>query len=394
MPVPLLDLKAQYATLQPELDEAVLRVSRSQYFILGPEVTQLERSMEEYLGVRHALGVSSGTDALLLAMMALGIGPGDEVVVPVFSFFATAGTVSRLGARPVFVDIDPVTWNIDPDAVERAITSRTKGIVPVHLYGQSADMERIMEIGRRHGVPVIEDAAQSIGAQYKDGRATGAIGDVGCFSFFPSKNLGAFGDGGMVTTHDSSLYERMKIMRVHGGERRYYHAVIGGNFRLDEIQAAVLNVKLPHLSAWSMARRHNAALYRHLVVKSGLSSDGTATTFDNGNMVLLPQMVWEASGVDQPHIFNQFVIRVRNREVIRTVLQEKGIGNEVYYPVPFHLQECFAGLGYGKGDFPHAEAASMEVLALPVYPELTTPQLEAVVEAITVGVAIGAAEVE
>lgn len=393
MPIPLLDLKAQYATLQPELDDAVLRVGRSQYFILGPEVTRLERSMEEYLGVRHALGVSSGTDALLLAMMGLGIGPGDEVIVPTFSFFATAGAVSRLGARPVFVDVDPVTWNIDPGSIERAVTPRTRGIVPVHLFGQSADMDPIMEIADRHGVPVIEDAAQSIGAQYRDGRTTGAIGNVGCFSFFPSKNLGAYGDAGMVTTNDTRLYERMKIMRVHGGERRYYHAVIGGNFRLDEVQAAVLNVKLPHLASWSSARRRNAALYRDLFVQAGLSSDGTATCFDDDNIVLIPQMAWGDSLLEQPHIFNQFVIRLRHRDSVRVILQEREIGNEVYYPVPFHLQECFADLGYHKGDFPNAEEASGEVLALPVYPELTPSDIASVVGAIADGVAMAAAEV-
>lgn len=386
MPVPLLDLKAQYATLETELEEALLRVARSQYFILGPEVTRLERGMEEYLGARHALGVSSGTDALLLAMMALDIGPGDEVIVPAFSFFATAGTVSRLGARPVFVDIDPRTWNIDPDGIEKSLSSRTKAIIPVHLFGQSADIDPILAIATRHDLSVIEDAAQSIGAQYRDGRMTGTIGTVGCFSFFPSKNLGAFGDAGLVTTNDADLYQKMRLMRVHGGERRYYHSVIGGNFRLDEIQAAVLTVKQPRLGGWSDARRRNATRYRTLFVQHGMSADGAATEFSDRDLVLLPEMVWKSLDLDQPHIFNQFVIRVLHRDSVRARLAVKGIGNEVYYPIPFHLQECFSDLGYVRGDFPHAERAAQEVLALPIYPELTHGQIEEVVEAVGEGV--------
>lgn len=381
MPIPLLDLKAQYASLQAELNEALLRVAASQYFILGPEVSRLERQMEEYLEVRHALGVSSGTDALLLAMMALGIGPGDEVIVPTFSFFATAGTVSRLGARPVFVDIDPVTFSIEAEAIERAASPRTRGVVPVHLFGESADMAPILDIAERLGIAVIEDAAQSIGARYRDGRATGSLGSVGCFSFFPSKNLGAFGDAGMVTTHDDDLYERMKIMRVHGGERRYYHAVIGGNFRLDEIQAAVLSVKLPHLSGWSQARQENAMLYRRYFTEAGLvDSEG------RGDQIVLPSLAWASSGVEHPHIFNQFVVRLRNRDVVRALLAERGIGNEIYYPVPFHLQECFKELGYERGDFPHAELASEEVLALPIYPELSPGEIASVVDAVAQGI--------
>ena len=385
MTVPLLDLKAQYASLKPELDAAMLRVAESQYFILGPEVTRLERAMEEYLEVKHALGVSSGTDALLLALMALGIGEGDEVIVPTFSFFATAGTVSRLGARPVFVDIDPVTWNIDPAGIERAITERTKGIIPVHLFGQSAAMEAIMAIADERGIPVIEDAAQAIGVRCGDGRRVGAIGAVGCFSFFPSKNLGAFGDGGLVTTNDSDLFERMKIMRVHGGERRYYHSVIGGNFRLDELQAAVLNVKLPHLDAWSAARRRNAELYDELFVRHGASlSDGASLSGGEGDPggVRLPAAIYRQSGVADYHIFNQYVIRAARRDELRIRLQERSIGNEIYYPVPFHLQECFSDYGYAPGDFPHAERAAAEVLALPVYPELTEEQIEYVVRTI------------
>jgi dTDP-4-amino-4,6-dideoxygalactose transaminase len=338
--------------------------------------------MEEYLGVRHALGVSSGTDALLLALMALNIGPGDEVIVPTFSFFATAGTVCRTGARPVFVDIEPDTWNIDPAAIEAAITPRTRAIMPVHLYGQSAAMEPILRIASAHGIAVVEDAAQAIGVRYSDNRPVGGIGTVGCFSFFPSKNLGAFGDGGLVTTNDTALYERMKIMRVHGGERRYYHSVIGGNFRLDEIQAAVLNVKLPRLDGWSAARRENAARYDALFQAHGVSQGPGHANFNEHNRVLTPASVFAQSGVANHHIFNQYVIRVERRAELRELLAERGIGNEVYYPVPFHLQECFADLGYAQGQFPVAEQAASEVLALPVYPELTGEQIEYVVSTI------------
>lgn len=382
MTIPLLDLKAQYAPLRNELDAALLRVAQSQYFILGPEVAALERSMEEFLEVKHALGVSSGTDALLLALMALDIGVGDEVIVPVFSFFATAGVVSRLGARPVFVDIDPVTWNIDPSAVERAVTPRTKAIMPVHLYGQSAAMTEIMAIADAHGIAVVEDAAQAIGVRYRDGRRVGSIGKVGCFSFFPSKNLGAFGDAGLVTTNDTDLYERMRIMRVHGGEQRYYHSVIGGNFRLDEIQAAVLSVKLPYLDGWSAARRQNAARYNELFISHGLNSGTNAHEFDENNRVLLPEAIYSDAGIPDHHIFNQYIIRLPDREAVRAQLAARNVGNEVYYPVPFHIQECFASLGHHQGDFPNAERASREVLALPVYPELTGEEMEYVVESI------------
>jgi dTDP-4-amino-4,6-dideoxygalactose transaminase len=382
MTVPLLDLKAQYATLKSELDAAVLRVAESQYFILGPEVDRLERSMEEYLEVEHALGVSSGTDALLLALMALGVGPGDEVIVPTFSFFATAGVVSRLHARPVLVDSDPVSYNIDPGAIRSAISPRTKAIVPVHLYGQSADMEPIMRIAEEHRIAVVEDGAQAIGVRYKDGRRVGSIGTIGCFSFFPSKNLGGYGDGGLITTNDPVLHERMRIMRVHGGEPKYYHHVIGGNFRLDALQAAVLNVKLPHLDGWSRQRERNAVRYEELFVARGLNTGSGAIDFSHENRVLLPQAVYRESGVWPHHIFNQYVIRVRQRDALRVWLGQKSIGTEVYYPIPFHLQECFADLGYQSGDFPNAERAASEVLALPIYPELSDEQIEYVVNTI------------
>ncbi len=383
MKVPLLDLRSQYSSLKPELDAAILRVAESQHFILGKEVETLERSMERYNEVGHALGVSSGTDALLLALMALGVGSGDEVIVPTFSFFATAGVVSRLNARPVFVDIDPRTFNIDPEGIAAAITDRTRAIVPVHLYGQSADMDRIMSIAAERGVAVVEDAAQAIGVRYKDGRPVGSIGTVGCFSFFPSKNLGAFGDGGLVTTNDPELYERLRIMRVHGGERRYYHSVIGGNFRLDEIQAAVLNVKLPHLDDWSRRRAENAARYDELFRAAGLAAPaGEETAGDEKRdfPIALPLRSYESSDVPNSHIFNQYVIRATRRDALRAHLSEREIGNEVYYPVPFHLQECFGDLGYKQGDFPEAERAAAEVLALPVYPELTDEQIRFVVD--------------
>ncbi|MBC8145860.1 MAG: DegT/DnrJ/EryC1/StrS family aminotransferase [bacterium] len=371
--VPLLDLKAQYASLKGELDAAMLRVAESQRFILGPEVERFERAMCEYLEVEFALGVSSGTDALLLALMALGVGPGDSVIVPTFSFFATAGVVSRLGARPVFVDVDPSTFNLDPDSFAAHIDASTKAVVPVHLFGQSADMDPIMSIAAEHGIAVVEDAAQAIGVRYRDGRRVGAIGKIGCFSFFPSKNLGAFGDGGLVTTNDPELFERMRIMRVHGGEPKYYHSVVGGNFRLDELQAAVLSVKLPHLDEWGRARRKNAARYGELFRENGAGGD-------DANGVVLPSSVYESTGVPDVHIYNQYTIRVRERDALREWMTENRIGTEVYYPVPLHLQECFAGAGaLVAGSLPVSEELAREVLALPIYPELSDSQLMHVV---------------
>ncbi|MBM3752328.1 MAG: DegT/DnrJ/EryC1/StrS family aminotransferase [Acidimicrobiia bacterium] len=367
MSVPLLDLSAQYQPLRSELLAAITRVCDSQRFILGPETESLERELAALVGVPSAVGVSSGTDALLVAMMALDIGPGDEVITPTYSFFATAGCVVRIGATPVLVDIDPATYNLDPRAVAAAITPRTKAVIPVHLYGQCADMDEIMAIASNAGVPVIEDACQSIGATYK-GRQAGAIGTTGCFSFFPSKNLGAFGDGGLVTATDETLGKRIKILRTHGGERRYYHQEVGGNFRLDELQAAVLRVKLPHLDAWTKARQTNAARYRALFTDRGL---------DKIDGVVLP-----VERSDRSHIYNQFVIRVPKRDAVKAHLQASGIGCEVYYPVPFHLQECFQHLGYAQGAFPEAEAAANNSLALPIYGELTEAQQAEVVDAI------------
>jgi dTDP-4-amino-4,6-dideoxygalactose transaminase len=372
MAVPLLDLQAQYAPLREKILAAIARVADDQRFILGPEVEALERELASLIGVRHAIGVSSGTDALIVAMMALGIGPGDEVVTPTYSFFATAGCVSRLGAAPAFVDIDPVTFNLDPAAVERAITPRTRAIVPVHLFGLCADMDPILAIARQHGVAVIEDAAQAIGARFR-GRRAGAMGRIGCFSFFPSKNLGAFGDGGLVTTDDDALAARMRLLRTHGAEQKYFHKVVGGNFRLDAIQAAVLRVKLPHLSEWTEARRRNADRYRVLFRQAGL--DGVVT---------LPV---EPDG--RSHIYNQFVIRAPRRDQLRAHLMSAQIGTEIYYPVPFHLQACFASLGRRRGDFPESERAADETVALPIYGELTEAQQRYVVESLAAFYASG-----
>jgi dTDP-4-amino-4,6-dideoxygalactose transaminase len=365
MPVPLLDLDAQYRPLRDELLAAGTRVCDSQRYIMGPEIDGLERELSVLLGVKHAIAVSSGTDALLLALMALGIKAGDEVITTTFSFFATAGAIVRLGATPVLVDIDPETFNIDPEQTAAAITPRTKAIMPVHLFGLSADMDPLMAAANRAGVPVIEDAAQAIGSTYKS-RPLGTIGAFGCFSFFPSKNLGAFGDAGLLTTEDDDLADRAKLLRTHGMKPKYYHHVVGANFRMDAMQAAVLRVKAPHLSGWTQGRRANATRYRALFHAAGLDE-----------AVRLP-----IEPPDRSHIFNQFVIRTADRDGLKRHLDQQGIGNEIYYPVPFHLQPCFANLGYRQGAFPHAERASLESLAIPVYGELTLSQQETVVSAI------------
>jgi dTDP-4-amino-4,6-dideoxygalactose transaminase len=382
MTVPLLDLKLQYKSLKNELDNALIKTAESQYFILGPEVEKMEKAFSDYLGCNFSLGVSSGTDALLIALMAIDLKPGDEVIVPTYSFFATAGTISRLNGVPVLVDIDPVTFNMEPKEIEEKITSRTKAIIPVHLYGQSAAMNEIMEIAKKHNLKVIEDAAQAIGAQYKDGRCVGTIGDIGCFSFFPSKNLGCFGDGGLVTTNDKSLGEKLNILRVHGGYPKYYHKIIGGNFRLDAIQAAVLNVKLPHLNSWSEKRRQNASDYTNFFIQAGLAESEGKVKFDSKNKILLPKAVFKESGVKNYHIYNQYIIRAEKRDELRAFLSASGIGNEIYYPVPFHLQECFKQLKYKLKDFPLAEEAANTSIALPIFPELTKDQISYVVQKI------------
>lgn len=363
--VPLLDLKAQFAPLRDDVLEAIARVCDAQQFILGSEVEGLERELETFLRIPHAVGVSSGTDALLAALMALGVGAGDEVVTSPFSFVATAGSIARLGARPVFVDIDRGTFNIDPDQIAAATTSKTKAILPVHLFGQSAALTPIVEFSERSGIPIVEDAAQAIGACYR-GRPVGGIGTLGCFSFFPTKNLGAFGDGGLVTTRDGTIARKLRAIRQHGGEVKYHHDLIGANFRLDALQAAILRVKLPHLESWTNARRRNAERYRTLFAQAGLV--GTVT---------LP-----AQTADSTHIYNQFVIRVPERDRLRAHLQSSGIGTEVYYPVPIHLQPCFRELGYRAGSFPVAETSANEALALPIYAELTEAQQAWVVDAI------------
>jgi dTDP-4-amino-4,6-dideoxygalactose transaminase len=362
VPVPLLDLKAQYDPLRQELLDAVTRVCDSQRFIHGPEVEGLERELEAYLGVQHAIGMSSGTDALLAALMAVGVGPGDEVITPTYSFFATAGCVARLGATPVLVDIEPDTFNIDTAAAVAAITPRTKAIVPVHLFGQSADLMPLANAAAQHGIAIIEDAAQAIGARYHD-HAVGTLGAIGCFSFFPSKNLGAFGDAGFVTTNDDRLGRELRLLRNHGMEPKYYHHIVGGNFRLDAIQAAVLRVKLPHLDTWTAGRQRNAQRYRALFAEAQLT-----------DVVRLP-----VEAPERTHIYNQFVVRVPDRDALKKHLDAAGIGTEIYYPVPFHLQKCFASLGYAPGAFPHAERAANESIALPIYPELTESQLATVV---------------
>ncbi len=391
MKVPLLDLKLQYNSLKKELDEALLSVAESQYFILGPKVNEMEKDFCSYLKCEHTLGVSSGTDALLIALMALDIKPGDEVIVPTYSFFATAGVVARLNAVPVFTDIDPVTFNIDPSNFEKKISTKTKAVIPVHLYGQSCDMDPVIQIAKKHKIKVIEDAAQAIGVQYKDGRYVGTIGDIGCFSFFPSKNLGCFGDGGLVATNDKELAEKLKIMRVHGGHPKYYHKIIGGNFRLDAIQAAVISVKLPHLDGWSEARRKNAQLYNKFFIDAKLAEEAGRTSFDDKNKVLLPKAIYKSykSEISNPkseipnyHIYNQYIIRTQKRNEVRDFLKNNNIGTEIYYPVPFHLQECFTYLGYKKGDFPVSESAAETSIALPIFPELTEEQIKYVVDKI------------
>jgi dTDP-4-amino-4,6-dideoxygalactose transaminase len=365
VPVPLLDLSAQYRPIRDEILSTVARVCDSQRFIMGPEVEALERELAAGLEVPHAIGVSSGTDALLIALMALDIGPGDEVITTPFSFFATAGSVVRLGAKPVLVDIDPTTFNLDPGGLEAAMSPRTRAIMPVHLFGQAADLAPILAAGDRAGVPIIEDAAQAIGATYA-GRLVGSIGAIGCFSFFPSKNLGAFGDAGLVTTRSDALGHRLRLLRNHGMEPKYFHHLVGGNFRLDALQAAVLRVKWPHLSAWTAARQRNAQRYRAL--------------FDDAGLASVVQLPVEAPG--RTHIYNQFVIQAPNRDALREHLNRHCIGTEIYYPVPFHLQGCFANLGYASGDFPVAETVAARVLALPIYGELSEAQQAEVVGAI------------
>jgi len=364
-PIAFLDLKTQFAPIRDEVLSAVARVFESQQFIMGPDVAAFEGEIAEFIGCKFALGCASGSDALLLALMALGVGPGDEVVTTPFTFVATAGSIARLGARPVFVDIDPVTYNVDPERIDSAVTSKTRAIIPVHLFGLAAEMSSIQKIAEHHNLPVIEDAAQAIGAEYQ-GKRIGTFGAVGCFSFFPSKNLGGAGDGGMLVTDNPELADRLKVLRLHGGRKKYQYELVGMNSRLDTLQAAILRVKLKYLSAWTAARQRNAERYRDLFSEYGLTD-------------AIGQPVVPASS---NHVYNQFVIRVRHRDELRSALQKEGILTDVYYPSPLHLQPAFAYLGYRRSDFPRAESASEEVLALPIYSELTEVQQRHVVEAI------------
>jgi len=361
--VPLLDLKKQYAAIREDVRRTADELFESQMFILGPRVEAFEKAVAAYVGTKHAVGMSSGTDAQLAAMMALRIGPGDDVVTSPYTFFSTAGAIARLGARPVFCDIDPATFNVDPAKLAKAITPKTKAIQPVHLYGQCADMNPVLDVARRKGIPVIEDACQSLGAAY-EGRKAGALAEFGCFSFFPSKNLGAFGDGGMVTTNDDQTAQTLRALRMHGETSRYHHRFVGGNFRLDAFQAAVLHVKLPHLDGWAEGRRKNAREIEALYLEFG------GLPYEKGGLSF-PR---EASGCF--HVFNQFVVRVGmgRRDALKERLTERQIGNAIYYPVPLHLQECFAYLGGKAGDFPESERAAGETLALPVFPELSAEQ--------------------
>ncbi|QDU86763.1 Aminotransferase [Pirellulimonas nuda] len=373
MTVPMLDVSRQNAPLRSEINEAIAEVCDSAAFVHGPACKAFESAVAEYCQVPHALGCASGTDALLLALMALEVGPGDEVILPSFTFFATAGSVWRMGAKPVFADIDPVTFNLDPEDVARRITPATKAIMPVHLFGQAADMTALGELADRHGLFVIEDAAQAIGAEHR-GRQVGGIGHVGCFSFYPTKNLGGFGDGGMVTTHDPALAERMTILRDHGQSPRYIHHVVGTNSRLDAIQAAVLNVKLKRLDAYAAARGEHAEYYNER-----FSEPRTAAA------VTAPSVVGPELGGQSTSVWNQYTVRVKagRREALQQRLSAAGVGCAIYYPKPLHMQQCFEGLGYRAGDLPHTEQAAAEVLSLPVFPELSELERETVVSEVT-----------
>ena len=359
---PFLDLKAQFSPIRQEIIAAVTRVLDSQHFILGPEVAAFEQEVADYLGCKFAIGCASGSDALLIALMALGIGPGDEVITVPFTFVATASSIARLGAVPVFVDIDPTTYNLDPGALENSITKNTKAILPVHLFGLPAELGSILEIADRYGLPVLEDAAQALGAVYRS-KKVGRWGSMGCFSFFPSKNLGGAGDGGLVTTDDPALAERLRLLRAHGSRSKYEYELLGTNSRLDALQAAILRVKLQYLDEWTEGRRSNAARYRDLIHHAGLSS-----------RVGVP-----CEPPDSRHVYNQFTIRVDQRDTLREFLQSEGIHTEIYYPFPLHLQPAFAELGYKAGSIPQAERASREVLSIPVFPELSVDQQELVV---------------
>jgi dTDP-4-amino-4,6-dideoxygalactose transaminase len=370
MHVPLLDLKAQHASIKSEVETAIAEVMESQHFILGPKVEECEKEIAQYSNCSHAVGMSSGTDALLACLMAEDIGPDDEVITTPYTFFATVGAIARVGATPVFVDIDPVTYNLDTSQISAKVTGKTRAIIPVHLYGQMADMDVVMAIAAKHNLVVIEDAAQAIGAEHK-GRRAGSIGHYGCFSFFPSKNLGAAGDGGMVVTNDAIRAEKLKCVRAHGSKPKYHHKIVGGNFRLDALQAAIVTAKLRHLDEWTSGRQRNAKKYDELFLGAGLTATG-----NKSSQVGLPSVVADR------HIFNQYVIRVSGRDELQAALKQRGVGTEVYYPIPMHLQGCFGYLGHGVGAYPESERAAKETLALPIYPELSEAQLRYVVECV------------
>jgi dTDP-4-amino-4,6-dideoxygalactose transaminase len=373
-PIPILDLKSQYSTIRNEILIAIERVLDSQQFILGSEVEKLEKELADYCHCKYAFGVSSGTDALLISLMAIGIEPGDEVITTPYSFFATVGSIVRLGAKPVFVDIDPSTFNIQADQIQNVISSKTKAIIPVHLAGQSADMNPILDLAKQHGLYIIEDACQAIGADYK-GYRTGSMGHLGCFSFFPSKNLGGYGDSGLVTTNDQDLAEKVSLLRNHGQRPKYHSILVGGNFRMDALQAAVLGVKIKYLENWNQARRENAALYRELFYQAGILISLDEINHKRG--VVLPF----ETGFGR-HIYHLFIIRTNHRDALASYLKANQIGCEVYYPIPLHLQSCLQSLGYKKGDFPQSEIAALETLSMPIYPELTAEMISRVVEVI------------
>ena len=379
--VPLLDLKAQYATIRDEIRAAMDEVVESQYFIMGPAVEALEKDIARYCDVKHAVGCASGSDALLLALMAIDVKPGDEVICPAYTFFATGGSIARLGVKPVYADIDPVTYNMDPEHTRELARQckRLKAIMPVHLYGQAADLDAYLELGSQFNVPVIEDAAQAIGTLDNNARPAGSRGTIGCFSFFPSKNLGGFGDGGIITTSDDKLADLLGILRLHGSRPKYYHSFIGVNSRLDALQAAVLRVKLRHLDQWHAARQRNAKLYDKLFSEAGAKTS-QHFLMDGG----LPLRYPSAPRPPARHIYNQYVVRVPEdqRDALRDHLKERGVGTEIYYPVPLHLQKCFDYLGYNEGDLPHSEAAAKQTIALPIYPELTEAQIRHVAQTI------------
>lgn len=365
MQFPFLDLKAQFSEIRDEVIAAVTRVMDAQSFILGPEVTAFEEEIKAHVGCEFALGCASGSDAILLALMALGVGAGDEVIAPPFTFVATAGSIARLGARPVFIDVDPQTYNLDPQKIEKLITKKTKAILPVHLFGLPADMDAILAVAYSHNIPVVEDAAQAIGARY-DGKLVGSLGTIGCFSFFPSKNLGGSGDGGLITTNDPKLADRLKVLRLHGSRKKYQYELLGMNSRLDAIQAAILRVKLKYLESWTQARRRNAKLYNELFRQCGLVNK-IATPVEPGNC---------------RHVYNQYTIRTSRRDELKAYLQQNGIPTEIYYPYPLHLQPAFADLGYLPDSMPVSEQASQQVISLPIFAELTREQQSMVVDRI------------